>query len=54
MDLTRLEEGISLEPDNQIIDTQYFEFPITLEANFGEPTSSINIAPDDPISDHLQ
>jgi hypothetical protein len=53
IDLALLEEGTPLQPNDEIIDTKYFDYPVTPEANIGQP-SSIDLVPDETITDHLQ
>jgi hypothetical protein len=52
-DLTRLEEGNHLSPDNEVIESDYFSYPIPAEANLGHFTSP-DFTADEIISDHLQ
>ncbi len=51
--LTRLEEGTPLAPDDEIIESEYFDYPISPAANFCQSTS-LECASDDIITDHLQ
>jgi hypothetical protein len=51
--LTRLEEGTPLAPDDEIIESEYFDYPISPAATFCQPTS-LECASDDIITDHLQ
>jgi hypothetical protein len=53
IDLTRLEEGNPLTADDEIIESEYFTYPIVPEANVGQPTSS-DTTSDEIITDHLQ